>query len=209
MRPDHGAPDPIDHELDARLRAAFAPPAAASLAEHAARAARPSPRPPGRWWPWLAAAAALAGITLLVLAGPRRGPEGHDGRELGALFVASYRDALAHGFDCSSCCTPDIDLPAVCQATFAARLDLPANPDVELLGCYGGLPTGGCIALLTTAGGTPTCVFVVPRRNDPRIVLPDGCELHLARRVVGELVLYALSPSADTDALERFVAPTP
>ena len=114
---------------------------------------------------------------------------------------------MARGFDCESCCEPDIDLPAASLAAYRTRLELARDGDVSLFGCYCGLPTGGSMALLAAAGGTPTCVYVVPRRNDPRVELPAGCSLHLARREVGDLVLYALSQRPGEAALAQFVVP--
>ena len=78
---------------------------------------------------------------------------------------------------------------------------------VRVHGAYAGLSTGGTMALLAETGVTPVCVFVVPRAQDRRVELPPGAEFHLARREVGELVLYALSKSPGSSALAAFVAP--
>lgn len=190
--------DAPDRDLDAQLRAAFAPPA------FAAEALLP---PHHRRWPWLAAAALLLASLWLLLPRPRLGPEGHDGEALGALWVASYEDALARGFAGSSCCLPAPDLAAACQALCGRRLEFVHGGEAALLGSYCGLPTGGCLALLAEARGARACVYVVPRRQDPRVELPRGSRLQLARRELGELVLYVLSAEAPARLLDRFVLP--
>jgi hypothetical protein len=200
--------DALDSALDERLRAEFAPPPPdvfAGAAEQVERRARPRAN---RRWPWLAAAAAL--VVVVVIAAvrrPPRGPEGHDGRTLGAMWVAAFEDARAHGFAGPSCCRPGVDLAEACREMYAVALELRSGSGVSLRGCYCGLPTGGCMALLTESGGAPVCVYVVPRRRDPGVELPAGSALHLARREVGGLVLYALSESPARAVLTGFTVP--
>ena len=45
------------------------------------------------------------------------------------------------------------------------------------------------------------------RSGPVKIVMPAGSKLHLARRELGELVLYALSPAPADAALMQFVMP--
>lgn len=195
-----------EHELDARLerelRQAFAPPPAHTFAAAAARVAASKPRR----WPWLVAAAAVVAIAAVAwLQRPRHEPA-PSGRELGAMWVAAYEHALSEGFAGDSCCDRDVDLRRACEERFAARLDLSPSA-VQLLGCYCGLPTGGCMALLTLHGGTPVSVFVLPRAEDPGPQLPPDTRFDLARREVGDLVLYALSESKSAATLVEFVGP--
>lgn len=200
--------DDLDRDLDARLRAAFVPPPASTFAA-AARGAIDGSAPRGRTrvWPWLAAIAAALALVALLLQRPRRGPEGHGAAELGAMWVAAYEHALDEGFAGTSCCMPDIDLAKMCEERFAARLGV-APGSMKLLGCYCGKePIGGCMALLASSGGEPVAVYVLPCGDDPRPRLPEGSPLHLARREVGPLVLYALSRSAAAATLEDFVVP--
>jgi hypothetical protein len=194
--------DAHDERLDDALRAAFAPPPAAEFAAVAARVAVPS----SRRWPWLLAAAALAVAASLWFTRAARGPDGPDGRELGALWVAAYEHALAEGFAEGECCEPGLDLRRECEQRFAVQLDLVPS-SVHLLGCYCGLPTGGCMAILARTNDTPVCVYVLPRAQDPRPQLPLGSRFDLARREVGELVLYAISESVSAATLAEFVAP--
>lgn len=194
-----------DDQIDARLRAAFAPPPASVIAAQARAVVAPRHARPK--WPWLLAAAALVVTIALAIARPVRGPEGHDANELGAMWAAAYEDALEQGFSGGSCCVPGLDLGKACEEKFATRLGLGAGSPVKLLGCYCGLPTGGCMALLVRTDGDPVCVYVVPCGRDPRPRLPAESTLHLARRELGSLALYALSASPADDTLAGFVAP--
>lgn len=192
--------DPADELLDARLRAAFAPPPAAHF-DAMARAAIGAPVRVRRW-PWLLAAAALLlGIGLLV-ARPVRGPEGHDGAQLGAMWAAAFEHAAQNGFGDGSCCDQGSDANALCQEKFAVRLAI--GNGIALRGCYCGLPTGGCIAVLAQTSDGPTGVFIVPRAQDPQPCLPPGCRLQLARRELGPMVLYAIARTAPAHSLQEF-----
>lgn len=203
------ATDALDRRLDAELRTAFSPPAAAAFAGMAASVAgRPlvTRRP---FWPWLAAAAALMVAAILWATRPGvRGPEGHDGHQLGAMWAAAYHDAVAQGF-CGNmgCCNTGVDLQRVCKDRFHCPLAIARDSDVAVLGTYSGKPTGGSMTLLASAGGVPMCVCVVPQGKDPRVRLPDESGLSLARREVGDLVLYAVAKEPVGKALDAFVVP--
>lgn len=200
-----------DDRLDAELRAAFAPPPASVLAERARAATLPVRVTPTRrspWWFVVAAAAAILAAVFLFADRPPRGPEGHDGHELGRMWAVAYEHALHHGFEGTSCCSPDVDLGKACEERFATRLGLGAASEVQLLGCYcGSEPTGGCMALLARSNGEPIAVYVLPCEHDPRPELPSDSPLHLARREMGRVVLYALSKTPVPRALDDFVAP--
>lgn len=190
-----------DRRIDERLRAAFEPPAPDELAAMAERVSAPSGvrRP---LWPLLWAAAALLVVVLLVIGD--RPVVDSDGARLGALWVAAYEDAAARGFT-GGCCETGFDLPAACEEMFSSRIDVVGTGDVAILGAYCGLDTGGCMALIARDGETPVCVYVVPRADDPKVELPASSRLHLARRELGSLVLYALSPAPSGAALTDFV----
>ena len=213
--------DDLDRSLDAQLRAAFAPPPAASFAGAAARIARPATAR-RRWQWWLAAAAAVFLVWVLSPQDRRRlGPEGHDGRELGALWAAAYADAVTRGFGGSGpgggpgggghgpggCCVTSFDLGMACERRFATRLELAASGDLTVVGSYRGLSTGGCMAVLARYGDEPVSVCVVCAEDDPRVELPADSPLHLARRELGGVVLYALSKAPPRAALDQFVLP--
>jgi hypothetical protein len=196
----------LDRQLDESLRAAFVPPSVDVMAA-VARDAMHTPRPVRRW-PWFVAAAALLVVTLFLVARPQlRGPEGHDGQQLGAMWAAAYDDAVAQGFGGVGCCQMGVDVRKACHERFSCGLDLARDSHVSVLGSYSGLPTGGSMTLLTNASGAPVCVCVVPAKNDPRVELPVASNLHLARRELGDLVLYSLSRSPTTAALDAFVLP--
>ncbi|HIE71986.1 MAG TPA: hypothetical protein EYP98_18400 [Planctomycetes bacterium] len=78
--------DKADDLIDKQLREAFKPPPAEHYGE-VASGVTSAPRP---LWMWLAAAAAALLLVLFALDDGRgpRGPEGHDGRQISAMWVA-------------------------------------------------------------------------------------------------------------------------
>lgn len=188
-----------DCAIDAKLRAAFAPPPDADFAAAARRAvAEHAPRRPWWWLVVVAAAAILAGAALWLQ--PARGPEGHDGAQLGAMWAAAFEHAETHGF--GACCDRAAEVGAVCEQRF--RVKLAVGNGIALQGCYCGLPTGGCVALLAQTNDGPAGVFVLSRGEDPRPRLPAGCPFVLSRRELGPVVLYAVSRTATARSLEQF-----
>lgn len=196
--------DRLDDALDAQLRAAFAPPPAARFAATARAASGVARRP---LWPWFAAAAAALLVTIgFLVMRPARGPEGHDGAQLGAMWAAAFEHAEANGFGSGSCCDPGQDVGMACEQRFSVRLGV--GDGVTLQGCYCGLPTGGCVAALAHTAHGPMGVFLLPRGQDPLPCLPAGSSLQLSRRELGPLVLYAVSRGAATQSLQEFrIAP--
>lgn len=198
-----------DARLDALLRRAYAPPPDELLMEAAQAATEPPRR--GLPWRWLLAAAALL-VTFLVWNATEApvGPEGHDGKQLGALWAAAYEHALANPRAPDGkqfCCDPSQDFCRTCEQRFSVRLGLGAGSSgVTLRGCYCGLSTGGCVAALVETSTGPVGVFVLPRSRDPKPELPSASSLRLARRELGKVVLYAVGGHrADlTTPLSRF-----
>jgi hypothetical protein len=197
------ADDVLDAQLDRQLRAAFAPPPADALTQRVHAAIAPRARAPRRW-PWLAgvATAAAAVVLALLLARPARGPEGHDGAQLGAMFAAAYEHAVANVGRGAACCDPHSDFGAACAQRFAVRLEVGGGLEVQ--GCYCGLPTGGCVALLARADRGLVGVFALPRAQDPRPRLPHGSPLHLSRRELGDVVLYCVCREPSPQTLASF-----
>ncbi|MFY9345370.1 MAG: hypothetical protein WAT39_22960, partial [Planctomycetota bacterium] len=153
-------------------------------------------------WPWLLAAAALLLTVALAFHRPRRGPEGHDGEQLGAMWAAAFEHADTNGFGTGACCDGGLDLAGQCEQRFAVKLF--GGRGMTVHGCYCGLSTGGCVAALAQSGDERIAVFVLPRDQDPGPCLPAGCPLHLARRELGPLVLYAVSRAPEPMALAQF-----
>ncbi|MCA8954643.1 MAG: hypothetical protein KDC87_01135 [Planctomycetes bacterium] len=198
--PEDPLAHPADDALDARLRAAFDPPTEPRLSDMARRAAVAA-RPP--LWPWLVTAAAVAlTIGMLVWSRHPRGPEGHDGATLGAVWVAAFEDASARGFG-GTCCDCGFDLAEHCRTVQVPALEL-RSAESSVSGCYRGVSTGGCACLIAKQGDRPVCVYLVPAARDPGVRLPAGCRLHLARRNVGSLVLYALGEQPAEALLQQF-----
>jgi hypothetical protein len=197
--------DDLADQLDARLRAAFAPPSDRVLANTARAAIGNGGK---RYWPWLAAAAAAALVLITWWAQlastlrDERGPEGHDAAQLGALWAAAYEHAEARGFGTPDCCDPGQDFGLACERSFAVKLGV--GDGIELLGCYCGLPTGGCVAALTRSANGPVGVFVLPRRQDPEPQLPPNSTLQLTRRELGPVVLYAVCRGPASESLAQF-----
>ena len=191
-----------DDLIDAHLRQAFAPPPE----QHYVEVARGVTRPVRRIWPWLLAVAAamLLFAVLYEGRGNVRGPEGHDARSLGAMWVAAYDHAIETGFGVGGCCEPSLDLSAKCHEVCGQSLSFHGEGDVRLLGCYCGLPTGGCLGLLLQVRGQPVSVFVMPRDRDPRPVLGSRSGLALQRRELGPLVLYSIADEKRDEVLLGF-----
>jgi len=191
-----------DKLIDEQLRESFTPPPAEHYAEVASgvsTAVKPL-------WMWMAASAAALLLILFAIDDGRgpRGPEGHDGREIGAMWVAAYDHAIDTGFGGGGCCQSKADFSDKCQEVCGQRLSFGGDEDAEVLGCYCGLPTGGCVGLLLQVEGNPVTVFVVPSESDPRPVIHNRDELRLRRRELGPLVLYALAYEERDDVLTEF-----
>lgn len=194
--------DPTDDMIDKQLRLAFAPPPAEHYGEVASGVSA-APRP---LWMWLAVAAAAVLLVLFALDDGRGplGPEGHDGRQIGAMWVAAYDHAIDAGFGAPGCCESQTDFAEKCREVCGQTLSFGGDEDAKLLGCYCGLPTGGCVGLLLQVRGDPVSVFVVRRDADPRPVLTNREELRLRRRELGSLVLYALAYEERDEVLDSF-----
>lgn len=191
--------DPRDARLDAMLRSAYAPPPDELLAQASRAATAPQPR--RLPWQWLLAAAALL-LTFVIWHAVKApvGPEGHDGKQLGALWAAAYEHALANPRAADGkpfCCDPSQDFCRTCEQRFSVRLGFgAANAGITLRGCYCGLSTGGCVAALVETENGPIGVFVLPRSMDPEPVLPERSSLRIARRELGRIVLYGVGGHA-------------
>lgn len=193
----------VEPELDAQLRTAFAPPPES----HFAALARQATGQPRRTMPWsmLLAAAALIIVVLTLAMEPRvAGPEGHSGQELGKLWAAAYQDAEQQGFGGPGCCMMGFDLAGTCNQRFACPLQVAMGKQTHIFGSYTGLSTGGAVTVLGRHRGMPVCVCILPRDQSPEITLPKDSGLQLARREVGNLVLYSLAKDASEAALEAF-----
>lgn len=193
---------PVDDKIDKQLREAFAPPPAEHYGDVASGVSA-APRP---MWMWLAAAAAAVLIVLFALDDGRgpRGPEGHDGWQTGAMWVAAYDHAIDTGFGTAGCCESQTDFGEKCREVCGQTLSFVGDEDAQVLGCYFGLPTGGCVGLLLQVQGDPVSVFVVRRDADPHPVISNREELRLRRRELGPLVLYALAYAERDEVLDSF-----
>jgi hypothetical protein len=193
-----------DDRLDAALRRAFTPPPARAFAELASRTTRAAPSPrPWRAWRWLLAAAAALVVAALWLQAPS---DRQDGAALGRLWLTAYENAQSQGFT-RNCCEPVFDLATTCRDRFAATLGLAADAQVELIGCFCSVPAGEGMVLLARQAGEACCVYVLRKEHDPGVTLPASTQLRLARRELGELVLYGLGAEATDATLAQFVLP--
>ncbi|MFN3243764.1 MAG: hypothetical protein ACE37K_19815 [Planctomycetota bacterium] len=201
--------EPDDDRIDDLLRAAFVPPPDEAFAAMAESARQDAPAPgaaPRPLWPWLLAAAAVMLVGVLVfdaLQRPDR-PDAYRPAELGAMWAAAYDHAIDTGFGGGGCCEAPTDLAQRCREVCGQALSFGGRGDVQLLGCYCGLSTGGCLGLMLQVDGAPISVFVLRADQDPRPVLEGRDELVLQRRALGELVLYSIGYERREQALAGF-----
>jgi len=120
------------------------------------------------------------------------------------MWAAAYDHAIDTGFGIGGCCEAPTDLSARCREVCGQALSFGGSEDVELLGCYCGLPTGGCLGLMMQVDGHPISVFVLPADQDPRPVLEGRDELTMERRELGSLVLYSIGYEPSEQALAGF-----
>ncbi len=190
--------EPDDDLLDRQLRAAFEPPPAdafPALARAAMATDAPTPAPI-RVWPWFAAAAALLLTLGLWWSQSTSSPQRLDGAQIGSLWAAAYEQVA--GGRHASCCDPKSDFCGACEQRFAVKLSVGG---MRMGGCYCG-PTGGCVAAFVEGESGPVGVFVMPRAQDPRPLLPADSSLRLTRRELGPLVVYGVA-KGDVASLDR------
>lgn len=200
--------DELDRRLDDELRAAFTPPPAPEFEAVARRVARPRGNVLRRW-PWMLLAAAALVLLGVFLAGPwlrSSGDIGHGDEALGRAWITAYESAEKQGFG-PSCCEPGFDVGAACQGRFACCLGVESGGSLAVVGGYAGEVPPECMALLARDGDLPMCVFVMQKANDRSVRLPQDSDLHLARRELGDLVLYAVADAPPDRALAQFVLP--
>lgn len=204
-RTDQDRDPKTDDRIDALLRSAFSPPEPAALIglARAATALPPHGRTSARWW--IAAAAFVLAVVGWSMLREPVGPEGHDGKQLGAMWAAAYEHALANRDAPDGkpfCCDPSVDFCGTCEKRFSVRLGFgPSSSSITLRGCYCGLSTGGCVAALVDTAAGPVGVFVLPRAEDPRPELPTQSPWRLVRRDLGALTLYAVGGAAADPSL--------
>jgi hypothetical protein len=146
-------------------------------------------------------AVAAAAVLVLYLSSSTEPPPPDPGRQLGAQLVAFYDHGPELGrADGGNC--------------FAEGIEPTFVPDdsVEVRGECGSMLTPACegiaaarmLQLRLRPAGPEVLVCVEPLAKDPHPVLPADSELHLHRRVLGEFVLYEITPLPEPRALEFF-----
>ena len=151
---------------------------------------------------WLAIAGASLLLVLFALDDGRgpRGPEGHDGRQVSALWSAAYKRSIEVGFGSAGYCDPQANLGEECREAFGHTLSFDGAEGSEVLGVCRGLSIGGCVGVVMKVASSPVLVFVVSSSADPMPMLGGLEGLRLWRRDLGALVLYALA-ATENDAL--------
>ncbi|MGE0145061.1 MAG: hypothetical protein AB7I19_16140 [Planctomycetota bacterium] len=200
-------PDPLDERIDAGLRAAFAAPAVTTFV-NIANAATRSSTSRRRFVATAAAAAVFLFVIYLATRPTIVGPEGHDGRQLGALWVAAYAHATTTE-EIGACCDPGSDLASLCQERFSQQVRFRDGDVAKLCGCYRGLSTGGSVAVLLRRDRQVIGVFVLLATQDPGAKLPLDSDLSMTRRRLGPFALYAIAEAPVDDVLAAFSLPTP
>jgi hypothetical protein len=198
-----------DAQIDAALRRQFEPPQIEGLLQ------RVSPSVPSvryRLWPWAALAAAALLAFLLRSDRPRSEVRVADAQliadsQLLGMWVDTYHETVAAGFDAAGCCDASSDLRAQCEAKFAMALEVADTPELRVCGAYCGRTAGGAVTIMVRAGATPVCLFVLPRERAPQRERTVIGELVVHRREIGRLAVFEVSPAGEPRVLSRLYEP--
>ena len=212
-------------EIDASLKRSFEPPPVETVLNRALGQSTPGEEGPsesrkrGRRWSsltkWTAIAASLAviltgsgwGVYYLYFSEPPV-------KKFAPAPIPPYRplqvvfaDTVAEGFKPEWVCKDECQFVMTTYRRFGTGLalaQLPAN--TEALGwSYSNSISPKTAQLLGRSGDARIMVFVDKAADDKGVELPEDSQLHLFRRVTGDLVLYELSESekpALLDALQ-------
>ncbi|MBL8696050.1 MAG: hypothetical protein JNJ88_18285 [Planctomycetes bacterium] len=209
MSDPHHSPDQQDRLLDERVRRAFEPPTLSGLVERVAAQARADAaarRGPARGALWAMAAALLLAVLGAGAFFALRESAASAGAELAQRWVASY---VALEEREPTCCDDMGELAAECRKWCNAEIGLAQGAPVTILGSLTGpaSASAGCLPFAVECNGSRACIFVVPKHQDPRVVLPEKSDLFLHRRELGELAVYELSRTREPLALAHFTVP--
>ncbi len=216
--------------VEESLRRSFAPPDLSALEakiDAAARAAEPTPAPDqlaARRRKLLLAAVAVAAAAAVFVLLIARADEGFSPREqtqvaspsprqtFGANLAMFVSDRQLPSPDDLSCLgarrPPDICvgphskpwLPASSQVQVLGECGTAEGPACEPSGLLAG--TGLQLRIVSTGARVFVCMDLLSR--DPRPLLPEDSGLQLFRRVLGDYVMYEVTPLSEPHVLELF-----
>lgn len=160
------------------------------------------------WWVTVASLAAMLALAVGVWTSMNRKPAP---TFLAPDEVFSY---LARGgFKPQFICENDEEFKTAVDNRFGQPLLIAASPDIQLLGwAYSnvnyGLTLGKkCLILMATVRGEQALLFMDNTSEDRPLKIAEGSSLRLHRGVIGDMVLYELSPFEQPELLPRTYDP--
>jgi hypothetical protein len=208
------------HRIDSTLCRAFSPPAdghlrnlvSSALSDHEGGSSSVI-RFPRRRMPWALAASlllAVAGLWMIIATvGTRHaGPDPY-AIQAHRTMQQVYADELASGFEPDWVCEDDREFRSAFWLRFRQPLLLRPLPEsIAALGlAYSNTITTNTMYLLADVKGQRVLVFIDKLKRDSSPPDVDDTSLYVHRRVVGDLVLYELSPLPESTVIDYFYDP--
>lgn len=124
-------------------------------------------------------------------------------------MLAIYQDDVMKGFEPDWVCRDDVEFANAFRGHYGQRLQLhPLPGNIAALGfSYANTISQRTLLVLVRVDERPVMVFVDRIASDDRRSWPAESNLHLHRAIIGELVVYELSPFEEPHVLSYFFDP--
>jgi len=126
---------------------------------------------------------------------------------------AVYQSLVDAGFKPHFVCTTDEEFSSTVRQQFGQPLLVGSSSNVTLLGwAYGSGYSGQTLSdktliLMATVDGVETLMLMDNLENDKNLTIKAASGLHLHKRILGDLVLYEVTPSETPTLLQRAYNP--